>query len=91
MNVLQDIIETHFCQHVRDCIDQHERYNYCKLDNFEDQQSQKEAQSDSKDSKLLASEEMQDEMGDESKESKVKYFPEIDSSHTPFNYKVFTI
>lgn len=57
---------------------------------FEDQQNQTETQSDSKDSQLIDSEDVRDEMGDESKESKVKYFPEIDSSHTAFNYKVFT-
>jgi len=56
----------------------------------EDQQNQSTTKNDDSETQQMTQGDEQNEIGDESKESEVKYFPQIDNDKKKYDYKIFT-
>ena len=57
---------------------------------IDDQQNQSTTQHDDSETQQMTQGDEQNELGDESKESEVKYFPQIDNNKKEYDYKIFT-
>ena len=57
---------------------------------IDDQQNQSTTKNDDSETQQMTQGDEQNEIGDESKESEVKYFPQIDNDKKKYDYKIFT-